>query len=438
MVYDADAALSSTYALSALPVSTRRSPLASVRDWGAVQRPVLHRLIAVGDGSRSTVTFASKADGPNSERGLCQLDAEMLCEFIHETTQLNPHGHPGAQLADLARRTFQVEAAAIFDADLREVYRAGDWFDDLEEMLQNICLFGTASDDRETGLIRRVLQIGKLPIGAMLLRGETSVVVANAIAAIIAITFDRYHAFANESRTENARQAEQLRTTVLDALAHAYKTPLTVIETASSGLTAMGGLTPTQAGLVALVEEQAKQLGQLTSRLLTTARLEAADLIPQIEPVAIAPLIDDVMASLREQLSGFPVRVILSRDDIALCCDRSLLVALLTQYLDNAGKYADFGTNITIKVTEESNAIVFSVHSIGSTIPAGDYERIFDRYYRSSVSASIAPGTGVGLSIAKRAAQAHRGEVWVASDAKAGTTFYASLPRLPRGLAAHE
>ena len=374
----------------------------------------------------------------DTESQVRPLEMTALCAFIHETTQLNPHGHPGAQLADLVKCSFQIEAAAILDADLQEVYRAGDWFDDLEEVLQNICLFGTTSDDRETGLIRRVLQLGKLPIGALLLRGETSAMVANGIASIIAITFDRYHAFANESRTENARQAEQLRTTVLDSLAHAYKTPLTVIEAASSGLTAMGGLTPTQAGLVALVDEQAKQLSQLTSRLLTTARLEASDLIPKIEAVAIAPLIDDVMASLREPLSGFLVRVVLSSDDIALCCDRSLLVALLTQYLDNAGKYADFGTTIMIQVMEESNAVVFSVCSLGSTIPAGDYERVFDRYYRSSASASLAAGTGVGLSIAKRAAQAHGGDVWVASDAKRGTTFYASLPRHPKGLPVHE
>jgi two-component system, OmpR family, sensor histidine kinase KdpD len=379
---------------------------------------------------------ASQKEDTDSQ--LRPLEIPMLCAFIHETTQLNPHGHPGAQLADLAKCIFQIEAAAVFDADLHEVYRAGEWFDDLEEVLQNICLFGTASDDRETGLIRRVLQMGKLPIGAMLLRGETSAIVASAIASIVAITFDRYHAFANESKTENARQAEQLRTTVLDSLAHAYKTPLTVIEAASSGLTAMGGLTPTQAGLVALVDEQAKQLSQLTSRLLTTARLEASDLIPKIEAVSIAPLIDDVMASLREQLSGFSVRVVLSSDDIALCCDRSLLVTLLTQYLDNAGKYADFGTTIMIQVMEESNAVVFSVCSFGSTIPAADYERIFDRYYRSSASASIAAGTGVGLSIAKRAAQAHGGDVWVVSHAKQGTTFYASLPRLPKGLPADE
>ena len=352
----------------------------------------------------------------------------MLVAFIQETTHLDPHKKPGPQLAVLARSIFDLEAVAVFDADLREISQAGEWFDNLEEILQNIYFFETASDDRESGQIRRVLHMGKLPIGAMLLRGETSALTSDAIASIIAITFDRYHAFANESRTESARRAEQLRTTVLDSLAHAYKTPLTAIEAASSGLTAMGNLTPAQAGLVALIEEQADQLNQLTTQLLKTARLEASDLAPKKESVSIAPLIDDVVASLREQLASISVEVVMSRDDLAIACDRSLLVALLTQYVDNAGKYADAGTNITIEAVEQASAIVLSVRSIGPVIPASDHEHIFDRYYRSSIHANRAPGTGIGLSVAKRAAQTHGGHVWVTSDEIKGTIFYASLP----------
>jgi two-component system sensor histidine kinase KdpD len=119
-------------------------------------------------------------------------------------------------LAPLVQSLFEVESVAIFDADLEEVYRAGEWFDDLPDILRNVCTFETVSDDPENGLSRRVLRMGDLPIGALLLRGETRDRMASAIASIVAITFDRYHAFANESRTESARQAEQLRTTVLD------------------------------------------------------------------------------------------------------------------------------------------------------------------------------------------------------------------------------
>lgn len=359
------------------------------------------------------------------------LQAEQLCALIQETTKLDPHRKPGAKLAALVQSIFQLESVAILDVDLHEVYRAGEWSDEVQDVLQNICTFETSSDDAETGLSRRVLRMGNLPIGAMLLRGETHGRMASAIGSVIAITFDRYHALANESRTESARQTELLRTTVLDSLAHAYKTPLTAIGAANEGLSALGHLTPAQMGLVTLIEEQTALLNQLTTRLLKTARLQASEMTPHAEKVVVAPLIEDVVASLRDQLSNVPVRIAVSSDDLSLRCDRSLLVALLTQYVDNAAKYGASGTPVTIKAAEHAAEVIFSVHSIGPTIPASDFERIFDRYYRCSLPANKVPGTGIGLSVAKRTAQAQGGHVWVTSDFERGTTFYASLPALP-------
>ena len=57
------------------------------------------------------------------------------------------------------------------------------------------------------------------------------------------------------------------------------------------------------------------------------------------------------------------------REDLSLFCDRDLLVALLTQYIDNAGKYATAGTIITIEAVEHTKEVVFSVHSVGPVIP---------------------------------------------------------------------
>jgi two-component system sensor histidine kinase KdpD len=344
------------------------------------------------------------------------LEACQLCTFIDETTKLDPHRKPGQPLAALVQSIFQVESVGIFDADLREVYAEGQWSDDLQDVLQNICTFETVSDDPETGLSRRVLHMGNLPIGAMILRGETRDRMASAIASVVAITFDRYHSFANESRTESARQTEQLRTTVLDSLAHAYKTPLTVIGAASEGLSAMGKLSPGQAGLVAQIEEQ------------------TALLIPRPEKVAIAPLIEDVVASLHDQLASVSVKISILRDDLTVSCDRNLLVVLLTQYVDNASKYGIAGTEVTIQAAEHPTEIIFSVHSFGPAIPPADFERIFDRFYRSSAASNRVPGTGIGLSVAKRTAQAQGGHVWVASDIEKGTTFYASLPTVPQGV----
>lgn len=390
-----------------------------------VQKSV--RIAGISGGTLAARFGFNRSSGEKAE----SEEAEQLCALIQETTRLDPHRKPGQTLATLIHSIFRAESVAIFDADLREVYRAGEWSTDLQNALQNICTFATHADDPQTGLSKRVLQMGNLPIGALMLRGETRGRVATSIAAIIAITFDRYHALANESRTESARQTELLRSSVLDNLAHAYKTPLTVIGTASQGLSAMGNLTPAQAGLVSLIDEQTSLLNQLTTRLLKTARLQSHEISPQAEKVAVVPVIEDVIASLRDQLAHVQVRIAVSSDDLSLRCDRSLLVALLTQYIDNAAKYGDIGSQVTIQAVEHAAEVVFSVHNVGPPIASSEFERIFDRYYRASLPGNKAPGTGIGLSVAKRTAQAQGGRVWVTSDSSRGTTFYASLPMAP-------
>jgi two-component system sensor histidine kinase KdpD len=333
-------------------------------------------------------------------------------------------------MASLIRSIFAVDAVAIFDADLNETCQAGEWFADPEQSVRNICVFETVRDDPATGLICRVLRMRDMPIGALQLRGELTADTSSTLAALLAITFDRYHSLANEMRMETAKKTEQLRTTVLDSLAHAYKTPLTAIRAAATGLAEMGGLSPAQSSLVALIEEQSELLNQLTTRLLRTARLDRHTL--NVERVAIVPIIEDVLAAAREQLRALSVNIAVERDDLSIHGDRSLLQAMLTQFVDNAAKYAEAGTTVTIRASQQSSALLLSVHNCGPAIPAADHERVFDRYFRSAGAAGHASGTGIGLSVAKQAALAHGGDVWVTSDAGAGTTFFASLPAAPQ------
>jgi two-component system sensor histidine kinase KdpD len=216
---------------------------------------------------------------------------------------------------------------------------------------------------------------------------------------------------------------------VLDSLAHAYKTPLTAIRAASTGLGEMGHLSAGQAELVALIDEQTGLLNDLTNRLLTTARLDAGEEVAiNAEPVGVGPMVEEVVASMRDRLASMKVSIDMQDENLVLFCDRQLIVMLLTQYIDNACKYSIFGTGITLRVVYLNSEVIFSVHSYGPVIPMADRERIFDRYYRSSTSSNRAPGTGIGLSVAKRAALIHGGYVWVASDEETGTTFFAAIP----------
>jgi two-component system sensor histidine kinase KdpD len=341
---------------------------------------------------------------------------------------MNLHVEPGPQLAELVHEIFALEAVVVFDADLHETYQAGFWKEDPQELAQNVYYFETSDDDPETGIGRRVVRLGTVPIGSMVVRGDTSPLTNNAIASLIAITFDRYRAFANESRIETERRTEQLRSTVLDSLAHAYKTPLTAIRAASTGLSEMGRLSASQAELVSLIDEQAGQLNELTARLLTTARLDAGDVAIDALPINVCSLIEEVVAGLSDRLASMKVAISLPDEGLILTCDRQLMVMLLTQYIDNACKYSIFGTTITIGAIQSKAEMIFSVHSFGPVIPMSDRERIFDRYYRSSTSSNRAPGTGIGLAVAKRVALIHGGYVWVASDEEEGTTFYAAIP----------
>jgi two-component system sensor histidine kinase KdpD len=275
-----------------------------------------------------------------------------LYEFTRRTLEMNLHLEPGPQLAELVHEIFALEAVAVFDADLHEVYPAGNWATDPRELAQNVYYFETNDDDLSTGLGRRVVRLGTVPVGSLVVRGDTSPLTNNAIASLIAITFDRYRAFANESRIETERRTEQLRATVLDSLAHAYKTPLTAIRAASTGLSEMGRLSQAQSELVALIDEQAGLLGNLTTRLLTTARLDAGEVAAHVAPVGVASLVEEVAASLSDRLASMKVAIDVPDDGLILQCDRQLMTMLLTQYIDNACKYSIFGTAITIRAVQ--------------------------------------------------------------------------------------
>ena len=103
-------------------------------------------------------------------------------------------------------------------------------------------------------------------MGGMTMRGwRIDPLAADAVASIAAISFARARAIQMENRAEVERDAERLRTAVLDGLAHGFKTPLTAIKTASSGLLAIDCLSATQLELVSIIDERATMLSQLTT-----------------------------------------------------------------------------------------------------------------------------------------------------------------------------
>lgn len=372
---------------------------------------------------------SSREQRSTREATLQRTAMEQLYELSRSTLLINLRQPPGPQLTQLIQRIFGVEGVAIFDANSGNCDRAGVWSEDELELAKECFLLHNDGEDLLTRTTRRQLKIGVATIGALTIRGPISPLVADALASLTAITLDRSVSFEKESRIEAAHQSERLRAAVLDSLAHAVKTPLTAIQTANAGLREVGKLNSTQKELVSLVEEESNQLGQICTRLLQTAKLEAEELNLGKDEIVIGDLVSKAVESRTGHMAGHKVEVAVPDPNITVRGDSDLLSMALTQFLDNAVKYSFRGTAINVTARESHSEVLISVHNYGPAIPISDRDLIFQRFYRSEGSRHLAEGTGIGLSTVKMAAEAHRGHVWVISDANEGTTFFLSLPQ---------
>jgi two-component system sensor histidine kinase KdpD len=353
---------------------------------------------------------------------------EQLYELSRSSLLLDLRQPQGPQLAVLIHRIFNAQAVALFDVNLSRQDRMGDWEAGDEDLAKECYLRDASQDDASTQTWQRILRAGPGSVGALVVRGKLSPLVVDALASLAAIAIDRHQWFDKEERAETSKKGEQLRATVMDALAHEFKTPLTAVQTASSGLLELGGLTECQDNLVRLIDGEAVRLNKLCTQLLKAAKLEAKQVGLDTADVKVVDLVHEVLADHPVEAGRNSIRVVVADSSLTVRADRELLAMILTQYIDNARKYSTVGTPIEIDARAGHNEVLFSVRNFGSVIRIEDRERIFERFYRSSEYKDAVAGTGIGLSVVKKAAEAHHGHVWVISDNQEGTTFYFSLP----------
>ena len=323
---------------------------------------------------------------------------------------IDGRGSASEQLAALIQEFVLVDAV-----DLWVVYEGGP----LPTVRQSPVEAGSAletyieeadSDNPELRVTRRVLRLGPTPIGAMVLRGwENDPLLADAIASLAAVALERARALQKESRAEAERNTERLRAAVLDGLAHGFKTPLTAIQTASSGLLEIDQeLTPTQTELVSIIDEQATVLNQMTTRLLQTAALEAKEVRLRRSNISILCLLESMLAELEEIIRS-RVKLMVPRDLMEIEVDVQMIHLALLQLIDNAAKYSVGRRMIEVRVAQDEMETRIEVANGGPPIKPEEREHIFERFYRGIDTAHGPSGTGLGLSIVKQTAEAHGG-----------------------------
>jgi two-component system, OmpR family, sensor histidine kinase KdpD len=361
------------------------------------------------------------------ESELHRAHLQRLYELSENILRLDFQEPIEPQLAIFIQQGLSAKGVALWNASDLRLSKAGVC-DSTEDEVRSVFYTESNEDNAVTETSRRVLRSGTRSIGALLIHGHAADSASvNTAASLVAIAMERARSFASETSAEAARQSEQLRTAVLDALGHAFKTPLTAIQTSSSGLLEMDTLASTERKLVTLIDEQAEHLTEITTRLLRMAKIDNASLKLKQERIDVSELVRESVAESKGQFALPSVVLALTSERAMVFADRHLLKMALFQLLDNAAKYGRAGSSIIIDVCEEQSESRVSVHNEGSFIPLEERDRIFKRFYRSPGSVYKASGTGIGLSVVKHVVEAHHGRVWVTSDEE-GTTFFLTIP----------
>lgn len=236
-------------------------------------------------------------------------------------------------------------------------------------------------------------------------------------AAALAAERDRMREEALEA--EAVRRSDELKTSLLRAVSHDLRTPLTAIIAAGAALDSPSVTAEERHELSDVVVDEGRRLSRLVENLLDVSRLESGAAEPHREPVDLV----DLLAAARESIGqyGEQVRLALDDDLPPLRADPTQLERAFANLLENAVVHGE-GRPVLVRSRLVGPRLVVRVVDRGPGIPENLRERIFEPFYRAPGAASGA-GSGLGLAIARGFIEANGGEVEVESLPGQGSSF---------------
>jgi two-component system, OmpR family, sensor histidine kinase KdpD len=379
-----------------------------------------------------TAIVASQLSGRARRRNVeaisRQRDLERLYALSRALLLLSDNSAPiPAAIARQIADVFELETVAVYDPHTDTVSWGGaKEAQALEARLRDVARQATSFRD-PSGLIVTAIQLGGVPIGSLAMTdARLSDTVLQSTANLVAIGLERARGQEAANRAEAARQSGELRATMLDAMAHELKTPLTSMKAAAGDLLATAPAAGREHELVEIIDEELDRLQALVTDAIQMLRIDAGDFKVHRDRYRLADLVDSTVGALQSRFDGHTV-IRQIPDDLLIDVDRDLLHLALRQLLDNAVKYSPPTSTIRIAATG-NGSIDISVRNSGSTVPEREQSRLFERFYRGTGAGHV-PGTGMGLAIVQQIAQAHGGTLNVSSSSAVGTEFTMSFPR---------
>jgi len=358
-----------------------------------------------------------------------QLDMERLYALSRAVLLADPTEPMAKQVAREIARIYDLPAVALYDGANHETFRAGpEDLPEIEAALSEAAVSGTLLRDERRQVVVTPVSFGGRPVGSLALRGSAFTDTAlQSLCGLVSLGMEKAQSQAAASRAEAARQSEEFKSTLLDAIAHEFKTPLTSIK---AGTTAILSSTITkpdqQREALAIVDAAADRLGTLVTDAIHLSRIEASQMRLNLQSRSLRAVVHETLRHMKSATDGREVELSLPDDLPSVLVDPELIQLVFRHLIDNALKYSPVGSPIAVGARSDGGFVALSIRNQGEGIPEWERSRIFDKFYRGAAARRV-PGTGMGLAIAREVIVAHGGELRVESAPGEGAEFTLSL-----------
>lgn len=343
------------------------------------------------------------------------LTVENLAELLNDI----PH---------LVANSFTAPGAALITSAKPTIYRSSPDVAFDPGILRSILARGELTYQNDSSYLP--LRIGVRTIGAMAVSGkQLPRETAEAVGSLVGTAIESARAVEELTTTKAARESDSLRSALLDSVTHEFRTPLTSIKASVTGLLDNEDHDPAlRKELLTVINEEADRLNRLVGEAAEMAQLDARAVSLDRRSISMREVIETVLEDLRVVLLKHPVETKLALDLPLVLADYGRIREVLTHLVENAAKYSAADTPILVSAEAENGCVVTSVADHGPGIDTFEQILIFDKFYRGRRERYAAPGTGMGLAIAKVLVEAHGGTIGVVSQLGSGSVFSFSLP----------
>jgi two-component system, OmpR family, sensor histidine kinase KdpD len=334
-------------------------------------------------------------------------------------------------IPDYIVESFEAGAAELFLPQKDKFYRSGFGAAHLdEEKMKTAFLRDEMTLEGEHAEYFVPVRMGVRPIASLGISGAPlSKQSVEAIGSMVAIAIERARAVEQLGQTEAERQGERLKSALLDSITHDFRTPLTSMKAAVTGLlTSVNSNSPQSHELLSIINEECDRLNHLVEEAGEMAKLEAGEVTLDLAPTPIEEIIDAALAHCKSALAGRHVSVRVADGLPPVRADLERAKEALIQLIDNANIYSPKDKPITITAELTGDTVTTSVADRGPGIDDFEQTMIFDKFYRGKDQRYLVRGTGMGLPIAKAIIAAQQGNVSVTSQLGHGSVFSFTLP----------